>query len=103
MDFTALAWIVTIAALALWLVGFLYGLIGPVLRKRLLRCPKTGCVVFVEAERVFRDNGTTPELTVRSCGLWPDRKDCARGCLARYDQAAPAYRVTLEALRPFEQ
>lgn len=103
MDFTALAWIVAIVALALCVVGFLYWLIEPVLRKRLLRCPNTGCVAFVEAERVFRALGTMPELTVRSCELWPERKDCARGCLARYDEAAPGYRIKLEALRPFEQ
>ncbi|MDH3287555.1 MAG: hypothetical protein OEP48_07515 [Betaproteobacteria bacterium] len=92
-----------IVVLVLCTVGCGYWLIEPVVRKRLLRCPETGCVAFVEAGRVFRGDGTTPELTVRSCELWPDSKDCARGCLARYDEATPGYRIKLEALRPFEQ
>lgn len=103
VDFSDLAWLVAIVVVALFVVGCTYKLIEPVLRKRLLRCPNTGCVAFVEAERVFRGDGTTPELIVRACELWPDRKDCARGCLARYDEAVAGYRVKLEALRPFEQ
>jgi hypothetical protein len=102
MDFVALAWIVAIVGLAVGLVGFLRWLLEPAFRNRLLRCPEAGCVAFVEAGRVFRSGGTIPELAVYSCELWPERKNCARGCLARYDEAAPGYRIKLEALRPFE-
>ena len=103
MDFSDLAWIVIIVAVALCVVGLVYWLIEPVLGKRLLRCPETGCVAFVEARRVLRAGGKTPELTVRACDLWPERKDCARRCLARYAEAEPGYRIKLDALRPFEQ
>lgn len=70
---------------------------------RLMRCPETGAIAFVGAERVSRGEGTAPEVTVRSCELWPERKDCARGCLERYEQTAPGYRIKVEALRPFER
>lgn len=103
MDFRALAWIVAIVALALCVLGFVYWLNKLFLKKRLLRCPEAGCVAFVEARHAFRASGKTAELTVRVCELWPDRKDCARGCLARYDEAAPDHRIKLDALRPFEQ
>mgnify|MGYP001611974036 CR=1 FL=1 len=69
---------------------------------RLMRCPETGAVAFVGAEKISRGEGTVPEVTVRSCDLWPKRKDCARGCLERYEQTAPGFRIRVEALRPFD-
>jgi hypothetical protein len=67
---------------------------------RLMRCPETGTVAFVEAENAAYGKWTAPR--VRSCDLWPARKDCARGCLARYAETTPGFLVNANALRPFE-
>jgi hypothetical protein len=97
------AQIVAIAVLALVVVAFVRYVVEGVSRKRLMRCPETGAVAFVGAERVSRREGEAPAVIVRSCEFWPERKDCARGCLARYDETTPGYRVKLDALRPFER
>ena len=71
---------------------------------RLMRCPETGTIAFVGAdESVPSSDGKAPELTVWSCDLWPTRKDCARGCLERWNETAPGYRINVEALRTFER
>lgn len=75
----------------------------PVRDARLMRCPETGAIAFVAATSVSRRGGAAPEVTVRSCDLWPERKNCGRGCLVRYSQTASGYPVSVEALRPFEQ
>jgi hypothetical protein len=72
-------------------------------RTRLMRCPETGTVAFVGADRVSHPGGHTSALTVRSCELWPGRSHCARGCLARYEEATSGLHARLAALRPFEQ
>lgn len=102
LDITVLAQISAIALLALAAVVFLNSIleIGP--RKRLMRCPETGAVAFVDANAVSSGAGKAPAVVVHSCEFWPERKDCAQGCLARYDDITPGYRVKLEALRPFE-
>jgi hypothetical protein len=69
----------------------------PVRNLRLMRCPETGGIAFVDAE-VGKE--TTPR--VRSCDLWPGRKGCAQRCLERYAQTAPGFPVNIDALRPFE-
>lgn len=66
---------------------------------RLMRCPETGGVAFVDAVP-GKAGGATVE--VRQCDLWPRRRGCAKGCLARYPETAPGRRVDLKALRPFE-
>jgi len=103
MDVAGLAQVVVIAVLALFAVVFVHWVIERGSRNRLMRCPETGAVAFVGAERVSRDDGKMPEVVVRSCEFWPERKDCARGCLARYDESTLGYRVRLDALRPFER
>lgn len=103
LDVVAVSQIVAIAVIALAVVGFLHWLLESGVRKRLMRCPETGAVVFVGAEAISRGSGKTPALVVHSCELWPARKNCARGCLARFDETTPGYRVKLDALRPFEQ
>jgi hypothetical protein len=102
VDFASLAQIVVIAVLALFAVVFVHWVLERGSRNRLMRCPETGAVAFVGAERVSRGDGKGPEVIVRSCEFWPERKDCARGCLARYDETALGYRIKLDALRPFE-
>jgi hypothetical protein len=64
---------------------------------RLMRCPETGSIAFVDAVRV--KDGARP--IVRSCTLQPERRECGSGCLERFDETAPGYRVKVEALRPF--
>ena len=103
LDITAVAQISAIAVVALAVVGFLHWMREGALKERLMRCPETGGVAFVDARAIPRRDGKAPVLLVHSCGLWPDRKDCARGCLARFDETAPGYRVRLDALRPFER
>jgi hypothetical protein len=100
MDFPILGWTVAIVALVVF-AGWLYWLSALTSNGRLMRCPETGAVNFVGVERVSRGDAKAPELTVVRCDLWPGKKDCARGCLARYHETAPGYRVNLDALRPF--
>ena len=67
---------------------------------RLMRCPEVGAIAIVDAERV--SHGEASGVTVRSCELWPEKKDCRRGCLVRYHETTPGC-VNLRALRPFER
>lgn len=89
----SLALLAAVAALAFFAIR---GLL-PVRNMRLMRCPETGGIAFVDAE-VGKE--TTPR--VQSCDLWPARKGCAQGCLARYAQTTPGFLVNVDALRPFE-
>jgi hypothetical protein len=75
----------------------------PLRDTRLMRCPETGGIAFVGAERLRRGEATAAGLRVTSCDLWPDRKDCARECLARYAETAPGFLVNVGTLRPFER
>lgn len=103
MDFTSLAQVVFIAVLALFAVVFVHWVVERGSKTRLMRCPETGAVAFVGAERLPPRDGKMPEVVVRSCEFWPERKSCARGCLARYDESTRGYRVKLDSLRPFER
>jgi hypothetical protein len=76
--------------------------LGHGLNRRLMRCPETGSVAFVQTARAA-PGADAPEVTVSWCDLWPARKECARGCLVRYPQTVPGYRVNVKALRPFRQ
>lgn len=98
MDIQTAALIVAIAGL----VAFaLYWLANRVSRDLVMRCPETDSIAFVRVAPVAGSEGKAPEVTVRQCDLWPERKDCARGCLARYRETTPGLRVNLNALRPF--
>lgn len=103
VDFSSLAQVILIVVLALFAVVLLHRLTERALKNRLMRCPETGAVAFVGAERVSRGDGTAPQVIVRSCEFWPERKDCGQGCLARYDEIESGYRIRLDALRPFER
>jgi hypothetical protein len=74
--------------------------VRPLRNARLLRCPETGGVAFVEVENAPYGKWTAPRI--RSCDLWPARKECVRGCLARYAESDPGLLVNVNALRPFE-
>lgn len=101
-DFAVAVWGLGIAG---WLVFVLYvfWIARQVWKDTAMRCPETGSITLVGVDYTLPRDGDTPELTVQRCGLWPERKDCARGCLARYAETAPGYLVKLDALRPFEQ
>jgi len=101
MDFGTMDWIVAVVGLLMF-GGLMYWLIQLVSRDPLMRCPETGSVVFVGVEPAPPGDRTGAEVAVRRCDLWPKRKDCARGCLARYGETTPGVRVNLNALRPFE-
>jgi len=103
LDLSSVAQIIAIAILALIAVAFARYLVEGASRNRLMRCPDTGAVAFVDAQRISRHGGEAPEIVVRSCEFWPERKDCAQGCLARYHETESGYRVKLDALRPFDR
>jgi len=103
LDLTSAAQVVAVVVLALVAIAYVYYVVIGTSRNRLMRCPETGAVAFVGAEEVSRRDAAAPRVVVRSCEFWPARKDCAQGCLARYDETTPGYRVKLEALRPFER
>jgi hypothetical protein len=101
MEAQTTTWIVTMVCVALftlalwWVVRLLWRV--PTMR----RCPETGSVAFVRVAKVAQAEGREPSLAVAHCDLWPDRKDCAQGCLG-YPDTAPGGRVELNSLRPFE-
>ena len=94
-----IAGLVALVAVALFVALTLW----PVRRMRLMRCPETGTIAFVEVASVPGAAGKAGSLTVRSCELWPRQGHCASGCLERCEAAAPGLHVKIAALRPFEQ
>lgn len=101
-DFTVMEWVAG-AIVLLALVGTMYWLIALVPQKPLMRCPRTGAVTFVDVRATPFSDPSAPGVTVHNCDLWPEQKDCSRGCLARYGEATRGFRIDLHALRRFEQ
>lgn len=99
-DFATIAWAVGLAA---WLVLTLYvvWIVRQIWKDRPMRCPETGSIILVGVERVSPGEGHAPEPTVRRCRLWPDKMNCARGCLVRYEESMDGFPLKLDALRPF--
>jgi hypothetical protein len=52
-------------------------------KRRLLRCPETTGIAVVDVVRKAQSRSTTDSLTVETCQLWPEKQNCARGCLSR--------------------
>lgn len=101
VDFAAIDW--TIGIIALFCVGSVtYWVLGAIPKERLMRCPETGTITFVDIEGTSAEIGG-PGITVQHCDLWPEHKNCARGCLARYAESTTGFRIRLQALRPFER
>ncbi len=73
--------------------------------RRLLRCPETGGVAIVDIEETLSERGAAgrPHLRVKTCQLWPEKKDCGRGCLSRCSGSWGSYEFDLASLRPFEE
>jgi hypothetical protein len=63
--------------------GLIYWVIALVPRGRILRCPETGAMTFVEIGCASPGDGSQPKVTVQSCDLWPEHDACDRGCLVR--------------------
>jgi hypothetical protein len=68
-------------------------------KKRLMRCPETGAITLVEVTRI--PTGEKLGLGVKSCELWPEKKECRRGCLSRRAEPRENSRFDLHSLRPF--
>jgi hypothetical protein len=99
--FATAGWIV-MAALWLLVAFYVYRIIRQNGSERLVRCPETGAITLVSIAPAARRDGDASALEVRHCALWQDRQeDCAQGCLTRYPEMSPGYRVNLRALRPF--
>lgn len=81
-----------IAPLTVWLVRLVW-------KARLLRCPETGGVALVDVASSPSRGPRYPE--VRHCELWLGKRECARGCLARYAEALAGQPVSHAALRRF--
>ena len=94
-------WITGLAAVGT-VVFFVFWSLWPMRNARLMRCPESGAIAFVEVREVRQPGQATPEPRVTRCDLWPLRRPCDRGCLRRYHEAAPGSRADLKSLRPFE-
>ena len=94
-------WIISLAATST-VVLFIAWSLWPLRNARLMRCPESGAIAHVEVREVWLPGKTSATARVSRCDLWPLRKPCNRGCLARYHETAPGHRVNVEALRPFE-
>ena len=99
MDMTV--WIVALVGVAAF-GAIVYWLTEMSSRGRMMRCPETGAVSVVQVVRTAGEDAITPGLAVTQCDLWPQKKGCAQGCLARYRETEPGFRINLNALRPFE-
>ena len=102
VDFVMADWVVVLLVLgAAGVVVHL--LIAPFRQRRLMRCPKTGAVTFVDVAPAAPGNPNAPAVTVRNCDLWPGQKGCDQGCLERYSESTRGFRVDLHALRDFKR
>ena len=101
MNVDSVAWIIVLVGIVA-MGGFLWWLLAMVSRGRMMRCPETGAISIVQVAPTAGSAEKAPGLTVTQCDLWPQTKDCAQGCLSRYRETAPGWRVNLNALRPFE-
>lgn len=75
-------WAMTIIA-SVATAGLIYRVMGLVPRGRLMRCPGTDAMTFVEMGRASRGDGSEPTVTVQGCDFWPAYYECTGRCLAR--------------------
>jgi hypothetical protein len=81
-DFRAvMEWAMPIVAL-LAMGSLIYRIIALVPRGRLLRCPGTGTMAFVEIGRASPGDGSEAKVTVQGCDSWPEYYECTGRCLA---------------------
>ena len=101
MESTAMQWLAALALLSVPLAGL--ALVWFASRGRLVRCPETGGIGFVDVALPAAGRRQEARPEIRRCDLWPQRKGCAQGCLARHPETAARYRVDLNALHPFRR
>ena len=97
MDNPIVAWILVLISVTAF--GALVYWLNSVMTKArmMMRCPETDTITFVRVVRA----GAGPAKVVH-CESWPERKNCAQGCLVRYHEPTPGLHVNLNALRPFK-
>ena len=83
--------------------GLIYWVTRLLPRRRLMRCPETETITFVEVGRASPEDSTEPKITVQGCDLWPEHSECGRGCLAREGETTSGFPTSLHALRPFKR
>ncbi len=101
MTANTMQWLAVLAFISVPLAALI--LVWFVSRGRLVRCPETGGLGLVEVNPAPEREEHAPARRIRRCDLWPQRQDCAQGCLARHAQATAPYGVDLEALRPIQE
>lgn len=74
-----LEWAMAIVVLLL-MTGLIYRIVGLVPPGRLVRCPETGKMTFVERVRASHGDGTEKAM-VQKCGLWPEHDKCRQRCI----------------------
>jgi hypothetical protein len=98
MDYSLAGWTIIVL---IWLsIGvYVHWLIGPALKDKLMRCPETNAVTLVGVSHSAR-LGKGSRMEVERCGLWPEKEQCARGCLARYEETPNGLRIDSRGLDP---
>ena len=99
--------LVAVAVPAIWITLTLMALIKleRYRKRKLVRCPESGAIslVGIKEETPGPDEITArPLLRVKKCSLWPERIDCARGCLNACSTTYGNWRFDLASLAPFE-
>jgi len=101
MNIISLDW--ALALLVLVIVGgLLYELLALVPYERLVRCPEQNAITYIDVRPAPPGQKTPFGAVVHHCGLWGERKDCAQGCLARYDDTRRGFQIDQQALRKFD-
>ena len=100
--FSIAGWVL-LAAIWVLVVIHLCRTLRQVWTELLVRCPETGAVSVIRVRPAGRRDIKSAALEIQHCGLWPGEQDCRRGCLNRFLEASPGYRVNLKSLRPFDQ
>lgn len=84
--------LVGIVGLASWAVRRWKG----VTETRVITCPETGEHEAVQVDPIHRLSHAVagrPDMRLRSCSRWPDRRDCDQPCLTQIAQAPDGCRV----------
>ena len=97
MSFAAALVVLAFMVAGLWMIRIAS-------KGRLMRCPETGSVALVDVDAQQYQSGQAIQKAVVQCDLWPKKRGCAQGCLARYPETSPELgEVRLQALAPFER
>lgn len=97
----------TVAVPAIWIISTLMALIklNRYCTRKLVRCPESGAIglVDIKEETPGPDEVTArPLLRVKNCSLWPERIDCASGCLNACSATYGSWRFDLASLATFK-